>query len=179
VLAVVAGLVWACLGRPVLFVQERVGRNGRLFRLYKFRSMVADAEELLRASPALYERYAAGDFKLPEGEDPRVTRLGAMLRRTSLDELPQLWNVLRGDMSLVGPRPVVPAELTEYGDYERLLQRAKPGITGVWQVSGRSSVHYPERARMDLRYIGQRSLAVDLRLLLRTLPAVISRRGAL
>jgi lipopolysaccharide/colanic/teichoic acid biosynthesis glycosyltransferase len=177
-MAAVAGLVWACLGRPVIFAQQRVGRDGRLFRLYKFRSMVANAEEVLRASPAIYQRYVAANFKLPEEEDPRITRLGRLLRRTSLDELPQLWNVLRGDMSLVGPRPIVPEEIAEYGDYGRLLQRVKPGLTGLWQVSGRCTIPYPERARMDLRYVGERSLALDLQLLLRTLPAVISRRGA-
>jgi lipopolysaccharide/colanic/teichoic acid biosynthesis glycosyltransferase len=177
-LGAVACLVWAGLGRPVIFAQQRIGRDGRLFGLYKFRSMVANAEEVLRASPAIYERYVAANFKLPEGEDPRITRLGRWLRRTSLDELPQLWNVLRGDMSLVGPRPIVPDEIAEYGDYGRLLQRVKPGLTGVWQVSGRCTIPYPERARMDLRYIGERSLALDMQLLLRTLPAVISRRGA-
>jgi exopolysaccharide production protein ExoY len=177
-LAAVALVVWAGLGRPVLFAQQRIGRDGRLFRLFKFRSMVANAEEVLRASPAIYERYVASNFKLPEHEDPRMTRIGRLLRRASLDELPQLWNVLLGDMSLVGPRPIVPDEIAEYGEYGRLLQRVKPGLTGVWQVSGRCTIPYPERARMDLRYVGERSLALDLQLLLRTLPAVISRRGA-
>ena len=177
-MAAVACLVWARLGRPVIFAQQRVGREGRLFRLYKFRSMVANAEEVLRASPLIYERYVAANFKLPEGEDPRITRLGRILRRTSLDELPQLWNVLRGDMSLVGPRPIVPDEIAEYGDYGTPSQRVKPGLTGLWQVSGRCTIRYPERARMDLRYVGERSLALDLQILLRTLPAVISRRGA-
>jgi lipopolysaccharide/colanic/teichoic acid biosynthesis glycosyltransferase len=179
VLAAVGCLIWWKLGRPIVFIQERIGRGGRLFRLYKFRSMVADAEQVLRASPEIYRRYVACNFKLPEGDDPRVTRLGRLLRRTSLDELPQLWNVLRGEMSFVGPRPIVPDEIAEYGDYGRLLLRVKPGLTGLWQVSGRSRIGYPERARIDLRYVGERSLGQDLQILLRTVPIVISRRGAL
>jgi exopolysaccharide production protein ExoY len=179
VLALVAGLVWWKLGGPIVFAQQRVGRGGKLFRLYKFRSMVPNAEEVLRASPEVYRRYVASNYKLPEDCDPRVTRLGRVLRKTSLDEMPQLWNVLRGEMSLVGPRPIVPEEIAEYGDYGRLLTRVKPGLTGLWQVSGRSRIGYPERARIDLRYVGERSLGHDLQILLRTVPVVLSRRGAL
>jgi exopolysaccharide production protein ExoY len=179
ILAVVAMLVWWKMGRPILYVQERLGREGRRFPLYKFRSMVRDAEEELRRTPDVWRRYVAGNFKLPPREDTRITPLGHLLRRTSLDELPQLWNVLRGDLSLVGPRAIVPAELAEYGDYGRMLLRVKPGLTGLWQVSGRSTIGYPERARMDLRYVEGRSLVQDLRILLRTLPAVIRQRGAL
>jgi lipopolysaccharide/colanic/teichoic acid biosynthesis glycosyltransferase len=179
VLALVACLVRWRLGRPVIFTQKRFGEAGRLFRLFKFRSMVQNAEQVLAASPEVYQRYVASNYKLPEDEDPRITPLGRFLRRTSLDELPQLWNVVRGDMSLVGPRPIVPEEIAEYGDYGRLLLRVKPGLTGLWQVSGRSQIGYPERARMDLRYLGERTLGRDLQILLRTLPAVISRRGAL
>jgi exopolysaccharide production protein ExoY len=179
VMLVLAVLVWWTMGRPVLHVQERVGQSARRFRLYKFRSMVCDAEQILRASPELYRRYVATSYKLPQSEDPRVTPLGHFLRRTSLDELPQLWNVLRGDMSLVGPRPVVPEEVGEYGDYGRMLLRVKPGLTGAWQVAGRSAVGYPERARMDLRYVAGRSLPGDVGILLRTLPAVVRRRGVL
>jgi len=177
--ALIAALVWGKMGRPILHAQQRVGRSGRLFPLYKFRSMVADAEHLLRASPELYQRYVASNFKLPPEEDPRITRLGRFLRRASLDELPQLWNVLKGDMSLFGPRAIVPEEVANYGDYARMLLRVKPGLTGLWQVSGRSSIGYPERARMDLQYVGRRSLREDLRILLRTLPAVLQQRGAL
>ncbi len=112
-------------------------------------------------------------------EDPRITRLGRFLRRTSLDELPQLWNVLRGDMTLVGPRAIVPNELANYGDYARMLLRIKPGLTGLWQVTGRSTIGYPERARIDLHYVQGRSLRQDLELLVRTLPAVLKQRGAI
>ena len=177
--AVVAAMVCWTMGRPVLHVQERLGRGGRRFRLYKFRSMVPDAEARLCARPDAYARYRAHNFKIPADEDARITRLGHTLRRTSLDELPQLWNVLRGDMSLVGPRAIVPDELAEYGDYSRMLLRVKPGLTGLWQVSGRSTIRYPERALMDLGYVEGRTLRQDLQILLRTLPAVIRQRGAL
>jgi lipopolysaccharide/colanic/teichoic acid biosynthesis glycosyltransferase len=177
--ALVSMLVWWKMGRPVVHAQTRVGQLARRFSLYKFRSMVPDAEQILRASPDAYRRYVASDYKLPDGEDPRITPLGRVLRATSLDELPQLWNVLTGDMSLVGPRPVVPDEVAEYGDYARMLLRVKPGLTGAWQVGGRSMVRYPERARMDLQYVAARTLPDDVRILLRTVPAVLRRRGAL
>jgi lipopolysaccharide/colanic/teichoic acid biosynthesis glycosyltransferase len=177
--ALVAALVWWRMGGPVVYAQERVGMRGSRFWVYKFRSMVRDAEAVLRASPEIYRRYIAANYKLPESEDPRITPLGRFLRRTSLDELPQLWNVLRGDMSLVGPRPVVPEELVEYGDYARMLLRRKPGLTGAWQVGGRSTIGYPERARMELRAVAVHSLPADVAILLRTLPAVLGRRGAL
>jgi len=179
VFAVVAALVWTSMGRPIVHVQERLGRGGRRFPLFKFRSMVVDAESQLRHTPGAWQRYVESDFKLPADEDVRITPLGRVLRRTSLDELPQLWNVLRGEMSLVGPRAIVPEELAEYGEYGRMLLRVKPGLTGVWQVSGRSTISYPERARIDLRYVEGRTLRGDLGILVRTLPAVIRQRGAL
>jgi lipopolysaccharide/colanic/teichoic acid biosynthesis glycosyltransferase len=178
VIAALAVLVRWKMGAPVIHVQERLGRWGKPFPLFKFRSMVPDADELLRRMPAAYKRYRALNFKLPPDEDPRITPLGRFLRRASLDELPQLWNVLRGDMSLVGPRAIVPEEIEQYGDYGRMLLRIKPGLTGIWQVTGRSSVGYPERARMDLEYVEGRSLGLDLSILLRTLPAVLRQRGA-
>jgi len=176
-LAVVAALVWWTTGAPVIYAHERVGRYGKRFTVYKFRSMVADAEQILRRSPEIYRRYVAANYKLPEDEDPRITRFGRLLRRTSIDELPQLWNVLRGDMSLVGPRPVVPDEVREYGDYGGLLLRVRPGLTGAWQVAGRSLIAYPERARIDLEYVATRSVPDDVRILVRTVPAVLLRRG--
>jgi len=178
VMAVVALLVRLRMGGPVVFAQERLGKGGVPFRLFKFRSMVADAETVLRRDPGLWDRYVASDFKLPPEEDPRITPLGRFLRKTSLDELPQLWNVLRGEMNLVGPRAIVPEELREYGDFDRMFLRVRPGLTGLWQVSGRSAIGYPERARIELHYVGTRSLVGDLKILLRTLPAVLLRRGA-
>jgi exopolysaccharide production protein ExoY len=178
VIVVLALLVRWKMGAPVIYKQKRVGMLGRRFSIYKFRSMVGNAESWLRESPEIYRRYVDNNFKLPEDEDPRITPLGRFLRRTSLDELPQLWNVLRGDMSLVGPRPIVPEEVAMYGEYAGMLLRVKPGLTGAWQVTGRSNIPYPERARIDLRYVAGRSLRGDLRILLQTVPAVLRRRGA-
>ena len=117
-------------------------------------------------------------YKLPEDEDPRISRLGRFLRKTSLDELPQLWNVVRGEMSIVGPRPIVPAELENYAPYADLFLTTRPGLTGRWQGSGRSDIQYPERAFMDLDYVGLNSLLSDISIMLRTVPSVLLRRGA-
>jgi exopolysaccharide biosynthesis polyprenyl glycosylphosphotransferase len=162
---------------PILFRQDRMGFRGRPFRIYKFRTMVMDAEDRLRRD-GLWDAYVANGFKLPQGEDPRITPLGAKLRRTSLDELPQLWNVLTGSMSLVGPRPVVPKELEEYGDLRGAYTGVRPGVTGYWQVNGRSDVGFPERGELDAYYYDNRSLRVDLRILCRTVIAVLARVGA-
>jgi exopolysaccharide biosynthesis polyprenyl glycosylphosphotransferase len=163
---------------PVFFRQVRLGVGGRPFVLWKFRSMRVDAEQILERDPELRARYVAGNFKLPEWEDPRVSGIGAFLRRTSLDELPQLYNILRGDMTLVGPRPIVPEELAMYAPYDAVLVAVKPGLTGHWQVSGRSHVSYPERAHMDLDYVAGHSVWSDLAIIARTLPSVVRRRGA-
>jgi len=163
---------------PVLFAQERFGKNKRLFRMYKFRSMHLDAEETLRGDPTLYAEYARNNFKLPDHKDPRVTLVGPFLRKTSLDELPQLWNVLCGDMSIVGPRPIVPAEVGQYGASASLLLALKPGLTSMWVVEGRSSVGYPRRADLELKYIRDWSLLRDLWIIVRTIPAVFRGRGA-
>jgi exopolysaccharide production protein ExoY len=164
---------------PVLFAQRRLGQNGKPFMVFKFRTMVTNAEEVLKRTPELYQRYLDNNYKLPEGEDPRITRVGRFLRKTSLDELPQLLNVLKGDMSLVGPRPVVPPEVENYADYATLFLSAKPGMTGHWQVSGRSEIkEYSRRVELDLEYIRDQSLSKDLEILLRTVPAVLMRRGA-
>ena len=164
---------------PVLFRQKRLGFNGEPFTLFKFRTMRADAEKILRETPSLHEKYLQNNFKLPKGEDPRVTPIGRFLRASSLDELPQLFNVLIGEMSLVGPRPIVPHEAVEYGDSALLFMSAKPGMTGHWQVSGRSEIaEYHKRVELDLEYIRDQSLGKDLEILLRTVPAVLRRKGA-
>ncbi len=162
---------------PVLFKQSRIGRGGYAFSMWKFRSMYTDAEERLASDPEMLSLYRANDYKFPESNDPRVTPLGGFLRKSSLDELPQLFSVLGGDMSLVGPRPVVPDELvrSRHGD---AYVYATPGITGLWQVEGRSSVGYPERCDYDNRYVEQFSVWGDLWLLVRTIPAVLWCRGA-
>ena len=163
---------------PIFFGQRRLGRHGRVFKCYKFRSMYADAEERLRKDPILHELYLQNDYKLPPHLDSRITRIGRLLRRTSLDELPQLFNVLRGEMSLVGPRPIVPDELRHYEHDEPLFLSLKPGVTGAWQVQGRSTIGYPERANLELEYIQRWSLPRDLEILFRTIPAVLIQRGA-
>ncbi len=162
---------------PAIYRQLRVGRHGEPFTMYKFRTMCPDAEERLLSDPELHARYLEGGFKLALGEDPRVTGLGAFLRRTSLDEVPQLWNVIRGEMSLVGPRPVVPEELDQYCAYVQAYLMAIPGLTGAWQVSGRDAVKFPGRARCDAAYIDGWSLQSDIRILFRTLPAAAAARG--
>lgn len=163
---------------PVFFGHQRLGLRGRPFRCYKFRSMRVDAEQLLRKDPVLYAGYLSNDYKLPKGRDPRITQVGQFLRETSLDELPQLFNVLRGEMSLVGPRPIVPEELSEYGDAAPVLLSVKPGLAGAWAVNGRSEVHYPARADLELGYVRQWRIPLDLSLLARAFPAILSRRGS-
>ena len=163
---------------PVSFGHRRVGLNGRTFTCYKFRSMHSDAEERLQADPALHAEYVANAYKLPEGRDPRLTAVGRFLRKTSLDELPQLVNVLNGEMSLVGPRPIVPKELDQYGHGAPVFLSIKPGMTGAWQINGRSHVGYPDRADIELDYVRTWSLMRDLWILFKTLPVVLARRGA-
>ncbi len=161
---------------PILFVQERCGLNGRRFRLFKFRTMVPDAEAR-RAEVEHLNTVDGHAFKAPH--DPRVTPVGRILRRFSLDELPQLFNILKGDMSLVGPRPPIPEEVAHYRRWQRRRLSMKPGLTGLWQVSGRADLEDFDRwIRLDLGYIDQWSLWLDLKILLKTVPAVLSGRGA-
>jgi exopolysaccharide biosynthesis polyprenyl glycosylphosphotransferase len=160
---------------PMFFRQTRVGRDGQTFRLFKFRTMVVDAEQQRTRLEALNEG-AGVLFKMRR--DPRVTKVGVWLRRWSLDELPQLFNVLIGDMSLVGPRPALPREVARYGDHMRRRLAVKPGITGLWQVSGRSGLSWEEAFRLDLRYVDNWSLALDLQILWKTWSAVIHGHGA-
>jgi Undecaprenyl-phosphate galactose phosphotransferase WbaP len=178
ILVVIAIIVMSDRG-TIVFGHPRIGRNGRTFQCLKFRSMVRNAdkvlESLLANDPQAREEWNR-DFKLKN--DIRITPVGRVLRRTSLDELPQLWNVLRGDMSLVGPRPIVRQELARYGsdvDYYLML---KPGITGLWQVSGRNNVDYPTRVSLDVRYAMNRSLALDILILLKTVKVVLEKDGA-
>jgi lipopolysaccharide/colanic/teichoic acid biosynthesis glycosyltransferase len=179
VLAVVALLVRITSPGPALFRQTRVGAGGRRFKVLKFRTMVCDAEERLAADPDLRRLHEANDFKLPVELDPRVTAIGRVLRRMSLDELPQLFNVLRGDMSLVGARPIEPAQVPLlYGARQGLYLRMRPGLTGYWQVNGRSAVTDEARAELDLHYLRNWNLKLDAQIMLRTLPAILTRHGA-
>lgn len=179
-LMVTIALIVRSDGGNAIFGHLRVGRGGRTFRCLKFRSMVPNAEQAL--ATLLAQDPVAADLwnrtrKLPK--DPRVTPIGRFLRATSLDELPQLINVLRGDMSLVGPRPVVQAELVEqYGPAASAYLAVRPGVTGLWQVSGRSDTSYSERVALDARYVQSFSLWGDIKILAKTVPAVLMRRGA-
>jgi len=172
---------------PILAdIPQRVGSHGNIFRMYKFRSMIRNAHNLLRRDPKfkkLYEEYIKNSYKLED--DPRITKIGKFLRKTSVDELPQLVNVLKGEMSLVGPRAYYPDELeTQTQRFPRTKQyistllAVKPGITGPWQVSGRSKIDFEQRVRMDASYAIKRSLMYDLRIMFRTIPAVFKGEGA-
>lgn len=163
-------------GGPVFFRQQRVGYRGKLFGMYKFRSMVLNAEEIKRQLDARNEMAGGITFKMKD--DPRVTRVGRTIRKYSIDELPQFWNVLNGDMSLVGPRPPLPKEVAEYRPEERQRLLAKPGITCLWQVSGRSEIDFRGQVKLDLDYIRSTSIWTDVKLLLRTVPAVLLGKGA-
>ena len=179
ILLVLAILVGIDNKGRIIFAHRRVGQNGRLFPCYKFQSMVPDAqdrlEEYLAQNPEARKEWEES-FKLTN--DPRVTKLGAFLRKTSLDELPQLWNVLMGDMSLVGPRPIVMQEIDRYGDYIREYYMVPPGITGMWQVNGRSDTTYEERVAMDTWYVRNWSVWIDLVYLFKTIKTVFTGKGA-
>lgn len=161
---------------PILFRQIRVGQFGREFRMLKFRSMRMGAEGCLQELLAQNQHQVGVTFKLKD--DPRITRVGKWLRKFSLDELPQLWNVFRGDMSLVGPRPPVPREVAMYTLADRRRLAVKPGITCIWQISGRAEIDFPEQVQLDVRYIESRSLRQDILILCKTIPAVLSGKGA-
>lgn len=176
-LLVIVGLVVkATSPGPVFFRQRRIGRCGRHFTIYKFRTMRADAEEFLAADPQLASLHRANDFKLSIDDDVRVTRVGRFLRRSSLDELPQLVNIIKGDMSFVGPRPVVPDEIEQYGPCRAMYEAAYPGLTGAWQVAGRECTKYPARAELDADYVDGWTFWGDLVIMLKTIPALLDPR---
>ncbi|MNW31199.1 UDP-N-acetylgalactosamine-undecaprenyl-phosphate N-acetylgalactosaminephosphotransferase [compost metagenome] len=159
----------------VFFKQTRVGKSEKLFSMYKFRSMVSNAEELKKDLMAMNE-VSGAMFKIKD--DPRITRIGRFLRKTSIDEIPQLWNVLRGDMSLVGPRPPLPSEVEEYSDYDKQRLIVTPGCTGYWQVSARNSVGFEEMVQMDLKYIHVRNTWLDLKIIFKTGVIMLFSRDA-
>lgn len=175
---VLALLVALSSDGPVFYIQERVGKNYRHFGCIKFRTMVENADvllaEMLASSPQLRAEFEA-NFKLKR--DPRITWIGHFLRITSLDEFPQFWNVLMGDMSVVGPRPLVPEELYRYGEHMEHVLRIRPGITGLWQVSGRNDIPYSQRVRMDAYYVSNRSFWLDLGIILKTIRVVLFPRN--
>ena len=161
---------------PIFFKHKRIGKNGKIIGVYKFRSMVINAESLIKKfTPEQKEEYEK-NFKLEN--DPRITKVGGFLRKSSLDELPQLLNVFLGNMTLVGPRPIVQDELEKYGDQKEKFLSVTPGLTGYWQASGRSDVSYEERIKMELYYIDHCSLWLDFKIILKTFVAVIKKEGA-
>lgn len=174
--AIVISVLVSLDGSAPIFRQWRVGRHGRLFRMWKFRSMVPEAEAMLRAHLVKYPDAAAEWHHYQKlKQDPRITRVGAVLRRTSLDELPQLWNVLKGEMSLVGPRPMLPDQQSLYPG--QAYYSLRPGLTGPWQVSERNACGFADRAGFDSRYVAEMSLGTDLRLIGATLPVVAKASG--
>ncbi|MEK4818533.1 sugar transferase [Priestia sp. FSL R5-0680] len=160
---------------PIFFKQQRVGKNEQKFYMFKFRSMVTNAEAQLE-SLLKYNEINGAMFKMKH--DPRITRVGRFIRKTSIDELPQLWNVLKGDMSLVGPRPPLNREVKLYSDYDKLRLLVTPGCTGLWQVSGRSNIGFKEMVELDLKYIEKRTILYDIKIILKTVIMLFSSKGA-
>lgn len=163
---------------PVLFKQQRIGRDGEVFLILKFRTMIINSEQKLKENPVLYRKYIENSYKLNPSEDPRITKLGEFLRKTSLDEIPQFLNVLVGDMAIVGPRPVLLDELKEYRNKREIFLSVKPGITGYWQVSGRSNIGYPERVNLELYYIERKNILFDISIIGKTFISVVKKKGA-
>ncbi len=172
---IIALFIFACDRGPVFYTQERVGKDGKKFMIYKFRSMYVNADTLLEK---LKEKNEVTDPMFKMKNDPRVTSVGRFLRKTSLDELPQLWNVLRGDMSLVGPRPPLPSEVREYSDYDKQRLWVIPGCTGLWQATERNNVGFSEMVNLDLTYIQHRSLLLDAKIILLTFLMIVHPKGA-
>ena len=163
---------------PLFFKQTRIGKNGRPFKIYKFRSMIVNADEILHANLELYQEYVDNNYKLEPEEDPRVTKLGHWLRKTSIDEIPQFINILRGEMSIIGPRPVVKEELVEYGDRVDKFLSVKPGAMGLWQASGRSNIGYPERCDLELSYVDHASYWFDIKIMFKNIISIFKSTGA-
>lgn len=160
---------------PVFFSQKRVGKNGREFDMYKFRSMVVNAEEL-KEKLAAQNEMSGPMFKMKD--DPRVTKVGKFIRKTSIDELPQLWNVLKGDMSLVGPRPSLPKEVAQFEDWMYKRLEVKPGLTCYWQVSGRNNIDFEDWMKLDIRYVDERSTWIDIKLIFKTVGVLFGDKNA-
>ncbi|WP_257131601.1 sugar transferase [Bacillus sp. AFS017336] len=160
---------------PIFFYQTRVGKDGKEFKMYKFRSMVTDAEERLKEL-IQYNEVSGAMFKMKD--DPRITRIGKFIRKTSIDELPQFFNVLLGDMSLVGPRPPLPREVADYTDFDKQRLLVTPGCTGLWQVSARNSVGFDEMVQLDLMYISNRSIIFDIQIILKTVGVLLGSKNA-
>ncbi|CAM2978108.1 sugar transferase [Paenibacillus sediminis] len=160
---------------PIIFHQIRIGKNGTPFKMYKFRSMVHNAEELLEQ---LLDQNEISGAMFKMKVDPRVTRVGRIIRKTSIDELPQLWNVLKGEMSIVGPRPPLPREVEQYSTYHKLRLSVKPGCTGLWQVSGRNQLSFEDMVELDLKYIDGRNIKIDIQIMMKTVSVMLGAKDA-
>jgi len=165
-------------------IPTRVGKDNKVFKMYKFRSMIKNAHKLLKKDARIYDHYKSSSFKIKTDKDPRITRIGRILRKTSIDEIPQLINILKGEMSLIGPRAFFTEELEEQQsrfpqtrELVKISLTVKPGLTGPWQVSGRSAIDFPDRVRLDAQYVKQHSILTDLGILLKTIPAVFRGEG--
>lgn len=176
VMLAISAAIWLTSEGPAIYKHTRIGFQGREIQVYKFRTMVNDAENIEKYFT--YGQYLKFQRNYKLENDPRITKLGRFLRTTSLDELPQFVNILKGQMSIVGPRPIIRSELERYGQYADTYMSVKPGLTGLWQVNGRSCTTYEERVLLDVKYVNTRSLINDLKLILKTFKVVLSRNGA-
>lgn len=172
---IIAIIIKATSKGPVFFSQKRVGKNGKEFNMYKFRSMVVNAEEL-KEKLAAQNEMSGPMFKMKD--DPRVTKVGKFIRKTSIDELPQLWNVLKGDMSLVGPRPSLPKEVAQFDKWMHKRLEVKPGLTCYWQVSGRNNIDFEDWMKLDIKYVDERSTWIDIKLIFKTLGVLFGDKNA-
>lgn len=163
---------------PLFYKQRRIGKNGIPFYIYKYRTMVMDADEILKKNTKLYHEYIQNGYKLSTEKDPRITKFGELLRKSSVDEIPQFYNILKGDMSLVGPRPVVEEELVEYGKNVKKFLSVVPGAMGYWQAIGRSDIMYPERCEVELYYVDNASLGFDFKIIFKCITSIFLRKGA-
>jgi lipopolysaccharide/colanic/teichoic acid biosynthesis glycosyltransferase len=171
-------IIFAQDGHSPFYRQIRIGQYGKPFGMFKFRSMIYNADKILKKDPKLYQKYVDNGFKLPQGEDPRITKVGAFIRKTSLDEIPQFINVVIGQMSLVGPRPIVKKEMFEYGDRIKEFLSVKPGALGLWQASGRANIGYPERCNIELEYVRNASYWYDVKVFFACCISILKRDGA-
>lgn len=171
-------IIFAQDGHSPFYRQIRIGQYGKPFGMFKFRSMIYNADKILKKDPKLYQKYVDNGFKLPQGEDPRITKVGAFIRKTSLDEIPQFINVVIGQMSLVGPRPIVKKEMFEYGDRIKEFLSVKPGALGLWQASGRANIGYPERCNIELEYVRNASYWYDVKVFFACCISILKKDGA-
>ncbi|MDZ4992191.1 sugar transferase [Clostridium perfringens] len=177
ILIIISILIKLDSSGPIVFGHTRIGKDGKEIKVYKFRSMVENAQEVFENFTPEQKAEFNKNFKLEN--DPRITKIGNFLRKTSLDELPQLWNIIKGDMSVVGPRPIVKKEMVKYGKSFKKVFSVKPGLTGYWQANGRSDTTYDERVAMDLYYVDNKSLSLDLKIIIQTFVSVIKKEGAI